>query len=680
MSAVTLKEYVTLYRSLGLNVIPLKPKSKEPGVPWKEYQTKKFEDEIQEPDNVAIICGKISNNLVVIDLDDPSLIDELFHNKERLLNKTLVVQTARGTHIYCHPMAEMPRTTKLHDDKGRGIDIKGEGGYVVAAPSIHPNGSKYEIISHTNKINVVDLDGMMAVLKAQGFKGTFDLDLGTLHHVMHDEITEGERNTSLFIADRHMMNPNEQGLSPEQSKAELEKINRDRVKPPLTAQELDIIHESASQNIPVLKPQEYDKRKFSREGLMNHLIRKFHCKTLEDTEEILIYQNGVYRTNAEPIIKAEIRMLYVGTPISETKEVIDLIKSATLVKREIFKDKKYLNLKNCIINLYTLESYQHTPAYLSRKQLAANYNPYALCPRFLKFLTEVLDDGDDIKSLIQMMASALIPYIKTEKAYVLLGDHDNGKSTIIKTLKIIFGNLMGAVSLQDIVNNPFAAAQLDDRMVNGFADLPRFTVRDMGKFKALISQDDMMVHHKFGKMFTTNFPIKMFFSANNLPEIKDDNDATYKRFWALNFGPSIPLEQQDQNLLEKFQGEIDGILLLMIRNAHQLLKNDLKFIHPQSIKKTKELWLEKADSIATWIEQSFRFSSEFITRDRAYEDYKRFCSQFKQQIATPNRFVNRVNAHPRLHKGNRKISGKSFVVFYGGNLKNEPIDSQKTIM
>jgi len=681
VSAVTLQEYVKLYRSLGLNVIPLKNKSKEPKVNWKEYQTEKYDGYIQDTDNLAIICGKISNNLVVIDLDDPTLITELFHDKERLLNKTIVTQTARGVHIYCRPLTHMPRTTKLHDDKGRGIDIKGEGGYVVAAPSIHPGGAKYEIISHTNKIDVVDLDGLMAVLKTNGFKGSFDLDLGKLHHVLTDEIKEGERNDALFIADRHMMNPNERGLSPEEAKEKLEEINQTRVIPPLSASELDTIHDSASQNVPVLKPQEYDKRKFPREGMMNHLIKKFHCKTLMDTDEILIYQNGVYQLNAEPQIKREIRSLYVGTPISETKEVIDLIKSATYTKREVFNDEKYLNLKNCILDLHTMQSYQHTPAYLSRKQLHANYNQYAKCPRFLKFLTEVLDDGDDVKSLIQMMASALIPYVKTEKAYVLLGDHDNGKSTIIKTLKMMFGHLMGAVSLQDIVMNQFAAAQLDDRMVNGFADLPRFTVKDMGKFKALISQDDMMVHHKFGKMFTTHFKIKMFFSANNLPEIKDDNDATYKRFWALNFGPSISLEKQDQNLLNKFRGELDGILLLLIRNAHQLLKNNIKFTHPQSIKTTKMLWLEKADSVATWMDKSLKYSGDlFITRDRAYEDYKNFCTKFKQQIVTPNRFVNRVKAHPMLHKNNKKINGNSYVVFYGGSLKLDPTEQQKKIV
>ncbi len=63
MSAVTLKEYVSLYRSLGLNVIPLKPKSKEPRVAWKEYQTQKFEGEIAEGDNLAIISPMNCKNL-----------------------------------------------------------------------------------------------------------------------------------------------------------------------------------------------------------------------------------------------------------------------------------------------------------------------------------------------------------------------------------------------------------------------------------------------------------------------------------------------------------------------------------------------------------------------------------------------------------------------------------------
>jgi len=680
MSAVTLAEYVTLYRSLGLNVIPLKPKSKEPRVPWKEYQTQKFEGEIAEGDNIAIICGKISNNLVVIDLDDPSLITELFHNKERLLKKTLVVQTARGTHIYCRPLTQMPRTTKLHDDKGRGIDIKGEGGYVVAAPSLHPSGAKYEIISNTNKIDVVDLDGLMDVLKTNGFKGSFDLDLGKLHHVMNDPIKQGERNDSLFIADKHMMNPNEKGLDPQEARKILGDINATRVSPPLTESEVDTIHASAKQNIPMVKPSEYDKRTFSREGVMNYLIRKFHCKTLDDTDEILIYKNGVYEGGAEPYLKAEIRSLYVGAPISEVKEVLDLVRSETLVKRGQFDTKRILNLKNCLIDLETMELFEHTPQFLSRKQLRANYNNYAQCPRFLNFIGEILETGEGMKTLMEMMSVTLTPYMKIEKAHVFVGEHDNGKSTVIKIIKKIFGPLMSAVSLQDIVNNQFAAAQLDGKMVNAFADLPRFTVKDMGKFKAIISHDDLMVHNKYGKMFSTHFPLTMIFSANNLPEIKDDNDATYKRFNPLQFGASIPIEKQDMDLLEKLYGEIDGILLLMIRNAHQLLKNKMKFTHPLSIKQVKEIWLEKADSVAHWQESKLKFSGDvWITRDRAYDDYKNYCVKIKQAPTTQRAFSVKMNSHPMMHRNQKQIGDKKQIVFYGASLKDDMIEGQKTL-
>jgi len=270
--------------------------------------------------------------------------------------------------------------------------------------------------------------------------------------------------------------------------------------------------------------------------------------------------------------------------------------------------------------------------------------------------------------------------MKIEMAHVFLGDHDNGKSTVIQILHKIFGQLMGSVSLQDIVNNQFAAAQLDGKMVNAFADLPRFTVKDMGKFKAIISQDSLMVHNKFGKMFTASFPISMIFSANNLPEIKDDNDATYKRFNPLKFGASIPREKQDIGLVQKLNDELDGILLLMIRNAHQLLKKKMRFTHPLSIKQVKEIWLEKADSVAHWQESKLRYAGDlYITRDRGYEDYKNYCVKIKQAPTTQRAFSVKMNAHPMMHRQNKKIGNKYFVVFYGGALKDDMIEGQKTL-
>lgn len=49
----------------GLNVIPVEPNSKKPVEGWKEYQKKKYDKELLSATNYAVVCGEISNNLVV---------------------------------------------------------------------------------------------------------------------------------------------------------------------------------------------------------------------------------------------------------------------------------------------------------------------------------------------------------------------------------------------------------------------------------------------------------------------------------------------------------------------------------------------------------------------------------------------------------------------------------------
>ena len=90
-------EFVKIYHEMGLNVFPCKPKSKEPKIPWKEYQDKRYDGTFGPDDNLAIICGKSSKNLVVIDIDSPELIPGF----ENLKKKTLIHKTGNGGyHIF----------------------------------------------------------------------------------------------------------------------------------------------------------------------------------------------------------------------------------------------------------------------------------------------------------------------------------------------------------------------------------------------------------------------------------------------------------------------------------------------------------------------------------------------------------------------------------------------------
>lgn len=131
------------YVALGWSPIPLRA-DKRPWVPWEAYQRRRAAPEEIEawrrrfrPLNVGIVTGAISG-LVVLDSDgergDASLAG-------KHLPPTPTVRTGKGIHrYYRHPGHPVPNAVGLLP----GVDLRGDGGYVVAPPSMHPSGRRYE--------------------------------------------------------------------------------------------------------------------------------------------------------------------------------------------------------------------------------------------------------------------------------------------------------------------------------------------------------------------------------------------------------------------------------------------------------------------------------------------------------------------------------------------------------
>jgi hypothetical protein len=99
----------------------------------------------RRPDAGVAIRTGAGSGLVVLDVDGDDGHDTL-HGLEREhgeLPITASVQTPRGgTHLYFqHPGWEVRNSAGR---LGHGLDIRGDGGYVVAPPSRGPNGRHYE--------------------------------------------------------------------------------------------------------------------------------------------------------------------------------------------------------------------------------------------------------------------------------------------------------------------------------------------------------------------------------------------------------------------------------------------------------------------------------------------------------------------------------------------------------
>lgn len=93
--------------------------------------------------NIGLVMGAVSG-LVALDLDGPNAA-ALLRAKTGDLPRTAAVQTGRGHHaLYRHPGFPVPNRARLLSDGAEsGVDIRGDGGYVVAPPSIHGNGRTY---------------------------------------------------------------------------------------------------------------------------------------------------------------------------------------------------------------------------------------------------------------------------------------------------------------------------------------------------------------------------------------------------------------------------------------------------------------------------------------------------------------------------------------------------------
>ncbi len=146
----TLQQAIDLTR-LGLSIIPIEPRGKRPLVRWQDYQQRRLtEAELtahcrRRPDaNIGIITGRISD-VFVLDVDGDAGATTLAALTARNgpLPPTWRVSTGKGAHWYFW----MPAGRACRNTAGRlgpGLDTRGEGGYVVAPPSIHPSGRLYQ--------------------------------------------------------------------------------------------------------------------------------------------------------------------------------------------------------------------------------------------------------------------------------------------------------------------------------------------------------------------------------------------------------------------------------------------------------------------------------------------------------------------------------------------------------
>jgi len=374
--------------------------------------------------------------------------------------------------------------------------------------------------------------------------------------------------------------------------------------------------------------------------------------TLRKTEKILLHTGKIYDSlHAESIIKEETNKLIPNCTKHDRAEVIDKIKVLTYTDLEDFdKDPNLITVENGILNLETKELSPHTPKHLSQILFPVEYHRHEVGingetifedfirnlkdTMFLKYLISSFTvkgkfQKEKFETVIEIIASTIVKRHIDEKAFMFLGNGENGKSVCLSYIESLLGkDNVTHIPLQKIASDKHMSADLDGKSANVFSDLEKNELRHTGEIKNIVSGEGLQVQKKYQDPFTLYPVCKLMFSCNRFPKSFDQSQGFFRRWiivkWERNFENDpqrIPYlrEKLEDNKIEK-----NLVFSNLVAIANKLNKVG-RFTHNKEWRTIQKEWNENANPIDAFASNCIIDSDGNKTKRDTYQFYKDFC-------------------------------------------------------
>jgi putative DNA primase/helicase len=424
----------------------------------------------------------------------------------------------------------------------------------------------------------------------------------------------------------------------------------------------------------------FEKNKFVAAFVASELMKENHFLT-QTTKGLMFRYNpskGIYELNAEDFINAEAgKKLGKHYLISRRNEIEAYIRAHTI--KEIPETDKYLiAVKNGVLDVRTRELKAFNHEYYIFNALPVSYDQNAKCPQFDKFLPEVVPSEKDRTVLQEHGGYSLLKDNRFQKALMLTGKKQNGKSTFLRVIEALLGKVnVSSVPLQILSDSTyrFYLSQLYGKMANICADLPANKLKETDTFKKVVAGDSVMGEVKYVAPFDFQPYAKLFYSANQLPQLPKDVEAFLVRWDMVEFPntflPGDP--RRDPELKEKLTTpeELSGVLNWCLSGLERLMNNN-GFTKSDTLAELEDRWIIEGDTIKAFVDRcTINEFGENLEHSRAYEGYIKFCEKHKVTPASLNRFVKEFQEITKVESYVTTINRKSARIWRCISLKEE---------
>ena len=371
-------EAALTYSSRGYNVIPVGA-DKKPLIKWEAYQRQRTTPEqIQrwfggrQERNIGLVTGEISN-LFVVDTDTPESIKEIQDQLPENLVTPIQKTPHGGRHFFFKHIEGFSNRARV----APGVDIRTDGGYVVASPSTDGDGRRWEWLEGLSLLDVEPAplpDALLGFLKefAFGFyKEADDKDKSKSSNVVK-MFTKGRRDEDLF----HVANQLVIARTPEREIEQVLEILAQGCEPPFPEKDISVKIKSALQRAERKErnlAEEVKQWILSSSGvfLSSNVVRCLHLSSREDEknlskilsrlkEEGIIEKQGdktgcyrVIESQADEIdfMSVEEKVLDIAWPFQIEKWVKILPKNIIVIAGEANAGKTAFLLNVCFMNM-----------------------------------------------------------------------------------------------------------------------------------------------------------------------------------------------------------------------------------------------------------------------------------------------------------------------------------------
>lgn len=604
----------------------------------------------QWPDaNIAIATGEASG-LVVVDVDGPEGEASLNGVLDSIPDAPRCI-TGLGFHLYFqHPGTPVRNSSGLMPR----LDVRSDGGYVIAPPSRHRSNAIYQWGSTNLTTALPEIPDVLLKLMHSPKESSTTANTGELPSV----INEGERNNTLYGYARFLK---KEGADRATISEQLIIANEARCKPPLADSEIKGITDSASSNKLRKQSTTASDEYWTDVGNAKRLVRLFgdQLRYLGPDRTWLVW-NGKYWERDETgqvtrRAKETARGLFDDASgiedeekrkkarnwamraesVSKIRAMIELAKSdaqIAVVPAQLDPNGWLLNVENGTIDLKTGKLREHSRSDLITRMAPVVYDPTSVAPRWNEFLLETMGGDEEMVAYLQRLVGyTLTGDVREEILLFVYGSGANGKTTFLCTIEKMLCDYAKTIDPELLISKQNATHP------TGRADLRgvRFAICsevDDGKHfaeavvKQITSRDTQKARRMHGNWFEFEPSHKLWLAANHKPVIKGTDDGIWRRIHLIPFTVTVPEDKRDRRLIEKLRAELPGILAWAVRGCLEWLDRGLRT--PDRVIHATREYRDDMDLLAQFIqERCIEDPAAEIWARQLYAEYKHWCEE-----------------------------------------------------